>query len=215
MKKKKQKFNFKENKKIIIAFISFILFTLLTYTIFSNGIDKIDHYIENIIINIRQEKLTNVMIIITNLSSAYSLIVISILLLTIIKNKKIPMLIIINLLFSFLTSQLAKVIMQRERPVNISLIDAIGFSYPSGHSLISMAYFGFIAYLLYKNKKSNKLTKIILITTLFITILTIGFSRIYLGVHYFSDVIGGFLLSCSYLMLFINLNKLLINEVIQ
>ena len=188
---------------------------LLTYTIFSNGIDKIDHHIENIVINMRNNKLTNLMIIITNLSSAYCLIVISILLLTFIKNKKISMLIILNLLFSLLTSQLAKIIMQRERPVNINLVDAFGFSYPSGHSLISMAYFGFIAYLLYKNKKNKKLTKIILITTLFITILTIGFSRIYLGVHYFSDVIGGFLLSSSYLMLFINLNKKIISEVIK
>lgn len=215
MKKKKQKFNFKENQKIIIAFFSFILFMILTYTIFNDGINKIDHHIENIVINMRNKKLTNFMITITNLSSAYSLIVISILLLAIIKNKKIPTLIIINLIFSFLTSQFAKIIMQRERPINISLVEAIGFSYPSGHSLISMAYFGFIAYLLYKHRTNNKLTKVILITTLFITILIIGFSRIYLGVHYFSDVIGGFLLSCSYLMIFININKKYLNEVMQ
>lgn len=215
MKKKKQKFNFKENQKIIIAFFSFILFMILTYTIFNDGINKIDHHIENIVINMRNQKLTNFMITITNLSSAYSLIVISILLLAIIKNKKIPTLIIINLIFSFLTSQFAKIIMQRERPINISLVEAIGFSYPSGHSLISMAYFGFIAYLLYKHRTNNKLTKVILITTLFITILIIGFSRIYLGVHYFSDVIGGFLLSCSYLMIFININKKYLNEVMQ
>jgi len=215
MKKKKQKFNFKENQKIIIAFFSFILFMILTYTIFNDGINKIDHHIENIVINMRNKKLTNFMITITNLSSAYSLIVISILLLAIIKNKKIPTLIIINLIFSFLTSQFAKIIMQRERPIDISLVEAIGFSYPSGHSLISMAYFGFIAYLLYKHRTNNKLTKVILITTLFITILIIGFSRIYLGVHYFSDVIGGFLLSCSYLMIFININKKYLNEVMQ
>lgn len=203
--------NFK-NKKTIILFISLILFLFLTYTVFNNKINLIDNHIENFILSIRNDKLTNTMTIITNISSAYSLIVITILLLILIKNKKIPLLIMFNLIISFLTSQVVKIIFRRDRPANINLVDAIGFSFPSGHSMVSMAYFGFIAYLIYKYI-NKKIPKIILITTIFISILTIGFSRIYLGVHYFSDVIGGFLLSISYLMLFININKSKLSEV--
>ena len=205
--------NFK-NKKTIILFVSLILFIFLTYNIFNNKIAFIDSYIEGIILSIRNDKLTDVMTIITNISSAYALIVITVLLLILIKNKKIPILITFNLIFSFLTSQLIKIILKRDRPVNISLVNAMGFSYPSGHSMVSMAYFGFIAYLVYKYI-DNTIVKVILIITLFVSIFAIGFSRIYLGVHYFSDVLGGFLLSISYLMLFININKFNLSEVKQ
>lgn len=205
--------NFK-NKKTIILFVSLILFIFLTYNIFNNKIAFIDSYIEGIILSIRNDKLTDIMTIITNISSAYALIVITILLLILIKNKKIPILITFNLIFSFLTSQLIKIILRRDRPVNISLVNAMGFSYPSGHSMVSMAYFGFIAYIVYKYI-DNTIVKVILIITLFVSIFAIGFSRIYLGVHYFSDVLGGFLLSISYLMLFININKFNLSEVKQ
>lgn len=205
--------NFK-NKKTIILFVSLILFIFLTYNIFNNKIAFIDSYIEGIILSIRNDKLTDFMTIITNISSAYALIVITILLLILIKNKKIPILITFNLIFSFLTSQLIKIILRRDRPIDISLVNAVGFSYPSGHSMVSMAYFGFIAYLVYKYI-DNTIVKVILIITLFISIIAIGFSRIYLGVHYFSDVLGGFLLSISYLMLFININKFNLSEVKQ
>lgn len=203
--KKIKNINFKDKKNIIL-FISLILFILLTYNIFNNKIAIIDSYIEGLILNIRNDKLTNTMTIITNISSAYSLIALSILLLLIIKNKKIPLLISFNLIFSFLTSQLVKIILRRDRPADISLVNAVGFSYPSGHSMVSMAYFGFLAYLVYKYVK-DIIPKTILIITIFLMIIAIGFSRIYLGVHYFSDVLGGFLLSISYLMLFININK--------
>ena len=205
--------NFK-NKKTIILFVSLILFIFLTYNIFNNKIAFIDSYIEGIILSIRNDKLTDIMTIITNISSAYALIVITIILLILIKNKKIPILITFNLIFSFLTSQLIKIILRRDRPVNISLVNAMGFSYPSGHSMVSMAYFGFIAYLVYKYI-DNTIVKVILIITLFVSIFAIGFSRIYLGVHYFSDVLGGFLLTISYLMLFININKFNLSEVKQ
>lgn len=205
--------NFK-NKKTIILFVSLILFIFLTYNIFNNKIAFIDSYIEGIILSIRNDKLTDIMTIITNISSAYALIVITIILLILIKNKKIPILITFNLIFSFLTSQLIKIILRRDRPVNISLVNAMGFSYPSGHSMVSMAYFGFIAYIVYKYI-DNTIVKVILIITLFVSIFAIGFSRIYLGVHYFSDVLGGFLLSISYLMLFININKFNLSEVKQ
>jgi len=201
-----KKIDIKEHRKKIIFAISFLLFIILTFTIFNKSINRIDTYIENIILNIRKDNLTNIMIIITNISSAYALTVITILLFVIIKNKKIPLSIFKNLIFVFLLSQLTKVILQRERPLGIDLIDATGFSYPSGHSMISMAYFGFISYLIYK-KINHKIAKIFLILILFIIIFLIGFSRIYLGVHYLSDVIGGFLLSIAYLMIYINLNK--------
>ena len=78
--------------------------------------------------------------------------------------------------------------------------------------MISMAFYGFIIYLIYKNIK-NKYLKWISIILISILILMIGFSRIYLGVHYVSDVLAGFLFSISYLIVYIKIiNKCLFIE---
>ena len=196
----------KENRKTIILIVSSFLFIYITYAIFNDKITKLDTNVHSYILNIRNEALTNILILITNISSAYALIVLSIILLASMKNKKTPLLISLNLACAFITNQTAKLIFTRPRPFGINLIEESGFSYPSGHAMVSMSYFGFIAYLLYKNQK-NKFTKSILIITLILTILTIGFSRIYLGVHYLSDVIGGFLLSIIYLIIYIKATK--------
>ena len=197
----------KEKKKNLILITSLILFIFVTYFIFSNKITYLDSQVHSYILGIRNKNLTSILITITNVSSAYALIVISILLLLIIKEKKIPLLISLNLIYSYTLNIIAKAIFTRPRPIGINLIEESGFSYPSGHSMVSMAYYGFIAYIIYK-KQTNKLIKTIIIISLILTILLVGFSRIYLGVHYLSDVIGGFLLSTFYLMIFIKNIKL-------
>ena len=143
----------------------------------------------------------------TNIGSATFLIILSIILLLFVKKKKIPVYILINLICSFLTNEIAKNIFSRSRPIGINLVDETGLSYPSGHSMVSLAYYGFIAYLLYK-KTNNKLTKTIIWISLLLLITIIGFSRIYLGVHYLTDVIGGFLLAIIYLTIYIKIIKL-------
>lgn len=194
----------KIDRKVIISIIFLILFLLITCIVFANKTAYIDELVHSYILDIRNNKLTNVMTIITNICSVYSLVAISFILFVIIKNKKTSLYIIINLINSSLISLVFKLLLRRDRPIGINLIEESGYSYPSGHSMVSMAYFGFIAYLIYK-KLNKPLSKAILIISIFITIILIGFSRIYLGVHYLSDVIGGFLMAISYLMVYINL----------
>lgn len=196
------------NYKQIIFFICIIIFLLLTRKVFKKELIQIDitwyNYISKYIIN---DKLTNIMKIITNLGGVYFIIGITFLSLFIIKNKKINISIIVNLLLITSLNIIIKSILQRPRPSIFRIIEESGYSFPSGHSMISMAFYGFFIYLIFTNKK-NKYIKIISITSLSILIILIGFSRIYLGVHYVSDVIAGFIFSLAYLILYTSiLNK--------
>ena len=84
------------------------------------------------------------------------------------------------------------------------LINVTGYSLPSGHSMVNTAFYGFLIYLVYKNVK-NKYAKSSLIALLSVLIIAICISRIYLGVHYLSDVLAGFLIAISYLIIFISI----------
>ena len=103
---------------------------------------------------------------------------------------------------------LLKNIVERPRPEGYRLITETGYSFPSGHSMISAAFYGLIIYFIWKNVKDKKL-KYISCTLLGILIVLIGISRIYLGVHYASDVIGGFTISIVYLIIFTSVFKMI------
>ena len=141
---------------------------------------------------------------ITNFGGAIYLIGIAIILFIAIKNKKIVIAIISNLVIVTILNQLLKIILRRPRPEEFRIINESGYSFPSGHSMISMAFYGFLIYLIYKNIK-NKYLKWSLIIALVMLIIGIGISRIYLGVHYTSDVLAGFLIAISYLIIYISI----------
>ena len=84
-----------------------------------------------------------------------------------------------------------KQLFNRARPLMPLLEPVQGLSFPSGHALMSMSFYGLLIFLVWENV-SNQVSKWILSILLFTFILLIGFSRIYLRLHYFSDVIAGF-----------------------
>ena len=118
---------------------------------------------------------------------------------------------IANTLTSTLLNNALKLSLLRERPT-WKLYNPVGYSYPSGHSMTSFAFYGLIIYLIIKYYKGKG--RKIIVGLLSLLILVIGISRIYLGVHYFTDVIGAYLFDIGYLIIFITLieNKKLIKE---
>ena len=196
----------KNNYKFIILLISLVLFLFLAEDVFNKDIVKCDIIGYSIIKSFINSSNTQVMKVITWFGSATCLILLTIILFIVLKNKITGFLIAINLVIVTILNQLLKFVLQRPRPDDYRLIDESGYSFPSGYSMISMAFYGYLIYLIYKSK-FNKYVKIILITIFVFLILFIGISRIYLGVHYTSDVIAGILLSISYLIVFIKLFK--------
>ena len=197
----------KKNYIWIILFVGIIGFITITENVLENEIMKCDVIGYNFIkTHIISDFMTPVAKTITWFGSATCLILLCFLILVFNKNKKINIAIIFNSGICTILNLMLKNILQRPRPTEYRIIDERGYSFPSGHSMISMAFYGLLIYLIYKNIK-NKSLKWILIILLSILILFIGISRIYLGVHYVSDVLGGFLVSISYLILYIKILK--------
>ena len=202
-----------KNLKWIILFICLVGFLDLAEDVFNKEIMKGDIIGYKIISTfLISDFVTPIAKVITNLGSAVFLIALTIILIIVIKNKKIGLSIFLNLSFVTILNQLLKRILQRPRPNEFRIIEETGSSFPSGHSMVSMAFYGYLIYLIYKYVK-NKYIKWGLITLLSILIVSIGTSRIYLGVHYTSDVLGGFLIAVSYLIIYISgVNKFLIEK---
>ncbi|MGG4490235.1 phosphatase PAP2 family protein [Metabacillus idriensis] len=101
---------------------------------------------------------------------------------------------------SSLLNYYLKWMFKRDRPTFNPLIAEDGYSFPSGHSMVSFSFIGILAYLTILNIKKKSL-KALIMASFFLFVFLIGFSRIYLGVHYPSDVIAGFAAGGAWLVI--------------
>lgn len=211
-KLKRVKDFFIKNRRWIIVFICLIIFFFILKNVLNKEIQKFDDTIYNVISKIISNPLTIFFKIITTLGSGYAVIPICIISIRYFWKKKEARYIAVNLITIFFSNQLLKRIVERPRPEGFRIVEELGYSFPSGHSMVSMAFYGFFVYLIYKKVK-NKNIKWISISLIMLLILLIGISRIYLGVHYASDVLAGFVLSIAYLGLFTHIIKTTFKEV--
>ena len=198
--------------KWIVLFLCVVIFLELVLDVFQKEIMTKDvlgyKFISTYLIS---DNITPIAKVITQMGGAIVLITITTALLLFLKNKKIGIAIAFNLIVATVLNLVLKNIVQRPRPTEYRMINETGYSFPSGHSMVSMAFYGFLIYLIYKQVE-NKKVKWGLIIALSILIVTIGISRIYLGVHYTSDVLAGFTISVSYLIVYTSIVKKFILE---
>lgn len=204
MKEKLKKF-IKKYYKAIIVFICLLITMEMVFALFAKEVMKRDIIGYRLISKYLISDVTlPIAKLITNFGGVIGLIILAIVVSTILIIKKktlMGILIWVNLACSGLLNQILKRIVQRPRPTEYRLIEENGYSFPSGHSMVSAAFYGFFIYLIFKNVK-NKYIKWSSISFLSLLIILIGISRIYLGVHYTSDVMAGFVISISYLVIF-------------
>ena len=190
-----------KNDKMLIA--SLILLIIFIFFVFLHSyFNIIDDFVYSLIKPLISNSMTNIMQFITFFSDPIWCILLSCLIVLLSKNKKISKGFLLNLILVFLLNYVLKILFSRNRPADINLIVETGFSFPSGHAMMSLGIYGFLIYLLRLSDK-NKISQIIGTVSLVLLIFLIGISRIYLGVHYATDVIAGFIISASYLLLFI------------
>ncbi len=200
--------NFYRHHKLLLRFLGGLLLWLvvlgyaaesfweLTEGLYFNNLEQFDKQITRQVINWRSKQATNFMQVLTLLGNEKG-ITIQVLLfgsLIFLGLKKWPPVVqlVLVVVVSSLVNIWMKEIIGRERPVEYSLMQVASKSYPSGHSQSSMALYGFLIYLALDNMRQVWL-KVLLTITGLLLILSIGLSRVYLGVHYPSDVLAGFL----------------------
>lgn len=205
MSKKQQNNNATLNKTSIAVLVScLVIFCLIAFLVATNNIAWLDNSVYSIVSKMICKPVTEVFKIITLFCETEVILILLALLLVFMKNKKKASYIVVNAGLCVLLNQVVKRIFLRARPVGVALIKQGGYSFPSGHTMMALAFYGLFIYLVYKSKmKKNK--KIFLISLLSLLIFLVGLSRIYLGVHFASDVIAGLALALAYLILFINL----------
>lgn len=183
----------KKNKNIIFAITLILLFIILSFLIKfhittnfeTNFYKEITEHMSNV--------LTIIMKIISYMGNTLIVILICIILLVIPKTRyKYGLITSIGVITSTMLNNILKVVFLRERPDVLRLINENSYSFPSGHSMINMTMYSLLAILLYNNIKDKKLKYVFPLSILLIPIF-MGISRVYLGVHYITDVIGGWI----------------------
>ena len=191
----------KKNIRWILLGLNILLFIVITINLFNGKIYAFDNVIYKFLINFESNNLTAFFKIITTFADTIVIIILCVILLSVlIIKKKDPLILVGTIVSSTVINQLLKYIISRPRPLNINKIIETGYSFPSGHAMASVSFYGIIIFLIIKSNLSVYL-KWIISVLLTLLIINICISRVYLGVHYVSDVVGGLLLSSSLLLI--------------
>ena len=188
-----------KNYKWIIFFLFFVIFLAIAEDVFEQEIFEFDSVVYNFLVNNRNEALNNFFKIITQFGSALVLIIITILCVIFIRDKKYKILVPANLVTIAIINIVLKNFFLRPRSDELRLIEETGYSFPSGHAMASTAFYGLLIYIVHE-KVENKILRNTICIMLGLLILLISISRIYVGVHYTSDVIAGTCFSIAYLI---------------
>ena len=180
-----------------------IIFFVLTREVLEKETMTLDLAISQYIYNLRTPYFDQLWRIITDFGGKY-LILLSLIVavyLVVKKHYQKAIWFIAPLFVSFCANIILKTLIGRSRPTISQIITETDFSFPSGHSSGSMVFWAMLTCLIF-GLTSNKLIRITSCIMASIIIISIGFSRVYLGVHYPSDIIGGWIQSLVILSLF-------------
>jgi undecaprenyl-diphosphatase len=196
---------------MLLSVGSFLLFIKLRGETFEKELAYFDNSVWYFFYFIRNPALTKIMITFSFIGGEITVgIVIILTILFFIKNHKREAF-LLSFLFSvsIVSDTILKTIIQRPRPNIAPLITENNYSFPSGHAMDSFVFYISIAYFFYQIYRKKKLTILILILTS-ILVFIIGASRVYLGVHYATDILAGYIAGFCWLITVIVLEKTLI-----
>ena len=192
----------RENLMIIVLSVALLLFVYLLQNVMSGDIRRIDGIAyQFFVVRLRRDWLTPIMQSFTSLSAPVVLAVMLIIVAAFAPGRMPGRFAAANLVGIVALNFALKEIVQRPRPEGFRLIAETGYSFPSGHSMVAVAFYGFMIWLIIRYEE-DRLQRWIWSLALFFVVIMIGVSRVYLGVHYFSDVMAGYCVAAVWLVIF-------------
>lgn len=180
----------------LLALLLLLLFARLARELFAQELVQFDTTVIGWVQSFRSPGMTAFMRAVTGLGSPIVLVVAALLSLAFLYRRGHrwePLALLVSLVGGWGWDEVLKRLFQRSRPLGPWLAEASGFSFPSGHSVVAITFYGVMGFLLIRYLRSRALRWVALGGSLLLVAL-IGISRIYLGVHYPSDVLGGYAL---------------------
>jgi len=178
---------------ILTSLASGLFFFILTSKLSSSNLQFFDNSLSQLVYSLRTPLVTRFMVFSTNLGSSYTLIFMALftILLSYRHHRREAYLFILVILMGFVINFVLKNIIERPRPDISPLINESTYSFPSGHAMNSFVFYVTLSFYIYHFTRRKILSLIITLISL-VTILLIGFSRVYLGIHYPSDILAGY-----------------------
>ena len=188
-----------KRKIVSIVFLS-IIFISLVVLFYIDRLYIIDDFAYKYITMFKSDSLTNIFKIVTMCGGfIFSLILSDIVLFF---NRKKGLYFFINIFIILGINTVFKYIFIRQRPTGINLINETGYSFPSAHSMLTIGLYGLLILYVYRTKNHKNISKIITLIIISLLMIFIPLTRVYLGVHYFSDILAGACLSGIWLIIY-------------
>lgn len=192
----------RKNARVVVVAVCAIVFVELLEDVLGGELMRLDAAAYALIVeNLRADWLTPFMEGLSALATPVALVAMLLIVIAFAPGRRPGACCALNLVLVVLLNQVLKFVIQRPRPDGISIAEASGFSFPSGHSMAAMAFFGLLVWMVWHYEKDRSLKWGCCIAFSLIVVM-VGVSRIYLGVHYASDVVAGFCLSLAWLALY-------------
>lgn len=193
---------FRDNKRVVALLAAALVFVWLLGEVASGEILRLDTLAYRLLVEeLRSDALTPVMEAFTSLASVVVLAVMAAVIAALAPGKAPGWCVAVNLVAVVALNTVLKVIVQRPRPAGFRLISEAGYSFPSGHSMVAMAFFGLLIWMVWRYHRRD-LMRVVWCVCFGVVIVMVGVSRIYLGVHYASDVLAGFCVSLVWLIFY-------------
>ncbi|MBN9897007.1 phosphatase PAP2 family protein [Bacillus sp. FSL L8-0199] len=189
----------------------FAVFGIVAWRVHAGGVTVMDTYVRGLVRGLQTESSLIFFSYFTKLGSAIGIVATLVISLLVFWKKRYYAVMIVypmGILITHLVNKGIKEIVKRERPSLNEALDALGYSFPSGHAMLSIMTFGFLTYIIAANLKSVA-GKCVTTILMGIVILSIGLSRVILNVHYPTDILAGYCVGGILLIIAIYYHRLL------
>ncbi|KMP34951.1 phosphatase PAP2 family protein [Bacillus sp. GX] len=197
--------------ELVCIALLFAVFGIVAWRVHAGGVTVMDTYVRGLVKGIQTEESLAFFSHYTKLGSAIGIVITLVISLLVFWRKRYYAAMIVypvGILVTHLVNKGIKEIAKRERPSLNEAFDALGYSFPSGHAMLSIMTFGFLAYIIAANLKSVT-GKYVITILMGIVIVSIGLSRVILNVHYPTDILAGYCVGGILLIMAIYCHRLL------